>query len=89
MGAKSRKYREARARVLANAERCTWCGVVISDLLPVGHPQKATADHVRARVDGGIDAVDNLVPACWRCNSRRGRRDPSCLRTTLVEPGDW
>lgn len=85
--ARGRQHRQARAQLLAGATHCYWCGTPISDDLPVGHPRKATADHLIAVADGGIDTIDNMVPACGRCNSRRGRRDPSVLRTTLVY--DW
>lgn len=83
------QYRKARAALLATATRCTYCGCEISDLLPKGHPQKATADHLRTVLDGGTHTIDNMVPACWKCNSRRGARDPSFLNVDLVAPGEW
>jgi hypothetical protein len=36
--------------------------------------QRCTAEHLRARCDGGRDTSDNVVAACWICNSRRHRR---------------
>lgn len=32
---------------------------------------KATAEHLVARCEGGTDTRDNIVAACWFCNSRR------------------
>ena len=34
---------------------------------------RCTAEHVEARCDGGSDAIENLVAACWFCNSTRHR----------------
>lgn len=87
--ARGRRHREARAKVLHGVNRCTWCGCEISDLLPRGHPQKATVDHVIPVRDGGPDVVENMVAACWRCNSRRGARDPGYLRTKVPGSDGW
>ncbi len=35
---------------------------------------RCTAEHLEARVDGGSDAYENLVAACWFCNQLRHRR---------------
>ena len=35
---------------------------------------QCTAEHVTARCDGGSDAAENIVAACWRCNISRHRR---------------
>ncbi len=32
---------------------------------------KATAEHLTARCEGGRDTPDNIVAACWFCNTRR------------------
>jgi len=41
---------------------CRWCG-----------KPATTADHWPiARVEGGPDSLDNLVPACRPCNTARG-----------------
>jgi len=38
---------------------------------------RATAEHLVARRDGGSDRLQNIVAACWFCNSRRHyARDP-------------
>lgn len=34
--------------------------------------RKLTRDHVEPVARGGVDAPDNVVPACGRCNSRKG-----------------
>ncbi|MBL4929995.1 HNH endonuclease signature motif containing protein [Fuscibacter oryzae] len=33
-----------------------------------------TAEHLHPRSEGGQDTTDNIVAACWYCNSRRHRR---------------
>jgi hypothetical protein len=38
-----------------------------------GH-QAEGYDHLHSRACGGVDIGSNLVPACNRCNSRKGRR---------------
>ena len=32
---------------------------------------EATVDHIICRIDGGSDDLDNLVLACWWCNTKR------------------
>ena len=32
---------------------------------------ECTAEHLRARRDGGGDNARNIVAACWRCNQKR------------------
>lgn len=34
--------------------------------------QMATVEHVKRRVDGGTNDLDNLKLACMDCNTRRG-----------------
>lgn len=34
---------------------------------------QATAEHLVARSDGGLDVSENIVAACWYCNNRRHR----------------
>lgn len=53
-----------RDRVLAkNGGRCVYCG-----------DPADTIDHVIPKSKGGTDDLDNLVPACRDCNSRKGNR---------------
>lgn len=35
---------------------------------------RCTAEHLKARQDGGTDRAENIVAACWFCNNRRHRR---------------
>ncbi len=80
---RGRRFRENRELLFANAIatfgvlRCNWCKAEISDLLPKGHPRKATADHIVPIALGGTHDLENLVPACYECNVARGAKDPA------------
>lgn len=56
-------------------------------------PRKATLEHVKAKMDGGTDAVANLKAACWHCNQNRGaqmnqarQRKRKSARAALAPP---
>lgn len=62
----SPEWRKLSAEVRATATRCTWC------LKPT---RRLIADHVipvEQRPDLALDR-SNVVPACFSCNTRRGR----------------
>lgn len=48
---------------------------------PPRHPLRPSADHIVPRSHGGTNAIANLRPAHYGCNSRRGARvlTPSLL----------
>jgi 5-methylcytosine-specific restriction endonuclease McrA len=55
-------WQKLRPRLLAGNPRCHWCG-----------NRATTLDHLKPRALGGPRYDPrNLVPACARCNSRRG-----------------
>jgi 5-methylcytosine-specific restriction endonuclease McrA len=56
-------YERNRAIVLEGAPACVYCGAPAT-----------TADHVVAVANGGGHELANLVPACGRCNARKGAR---------------
>ena len=41
---------------------------------PFARALRCTAEHLQAREDGGRNTRNNIVPACWHCNSLRHRR---------------
>jgi 5-methylcytosine-specific restriction endonuclease McrA len=51
---------------------CAYCRKPVLLHVDVGHRQKLTLDHVRPIDQGGGHTADNLVPACWTCNERKG-----------------
>jgi 5-methylcytosine-specific restriction endonuclease McrA len=60
---KATKHRFRRSIIEAWANRCAYCDC---------EPEKITLDHVVPKVHGGTTVRANLVPACQRCNGRKG-----------------
>ncbi len=57
---------------------CWYCGKVL-------HPfRDFTIDHFVPMVRRGTEAIENLVPACRDCNSRKGHRPLEYLREALA-----
>ncbi|MFI1033776.1 HNH endonuclease [Streptomyces sp. NPDC020951] len=54
--------------------RCHLCGGPLDMLARVPDLCASTLDHVRPQSHGGSHKVDNLLPAHFSCNSRRGNR---------------
>lgn len=59
---------------------CHWCG-----------DRSTTADHYPiGRDEGGSDSLDNLVPSCRPCNSRRGAQYTNAKRAAPGRPSrEW
>lgn len=51
---------------------CEYCGVTEAD-----SGGALTVDHLCPRSHGGVDAADNLVYCCWRCNLHKAAYWPS------------
>lgn len=56
-----------KAIIAAYGGRCAYCGT---------KPKVLTQDHVIPTMRGGAYTVENIVPACKSCNSRKGTREP-------------
>jgi phage terminase large subunit-like protein len=56
------EYKANRKQLLTGNPTCHWCGGTAT-----------TADHLIEVDRGGTNQLDNLVPACNPCNSRRGQ----------------
>ena len=52
---------------------CWYCGRPMLAAVDK-RPTRCTAEHLLARCEGGRDVTQNVVAACWLCNSRRHRR---------------
>ena len=59
-------YRRNRQALLANNPPCHWCGKYATKDNPM------QADHLIEYDRGGSDDLSNLVPACRKCNGKRG-----------------
>jgi 5-methylcytosine-specific restriction endonuclease McrA len=55
-------YQANRKQILSGEPYCHWCK----------RAKAFTADHLVEVDRGGSNDIDNLVPACHKCNSRRG-----------------
>lgn len=51
--------------------RCAYCGEKMTE---TPGPLQATRDHVVPITCGGTDDISNIVPACMRCNARKGNK---------------
>lgn len=66
--------------------KCWYCG---DDVVPfsvetaTATPQTAVIDHVHPKVKGGTTKDDNLVCACWKCNSAKGGKSVEEYRQKL------
>jgi 5-methylcytosine-specific restriction endonuclease McrA len=61
-------YKKNAAIIRQNATHCSICGCDFTPDNPV------VADHIIPRMFGGGDDLENLRPACRRCNGARGNR---------------
>lgn len=52
-----------------DGHRCMYCGLEFDD-------RSLTCDHIKPKVQGGLDVWTNVVAACARCNHRKGGRTP-------------
>lgn len=73
-------YSRLRPQVFATyGTACYWCHTQTIPAQPrqAGRPRdprERTVDHLIPRSHGGTNDLTNLRPACWRCNSSRGKR---------------
>lgn len=51
---------------------CGICGMPINVSLPYPHPWSLTIDHIKPIAKGGTTSEDNLQPAHFKCNRRKG-----------------
>lgn len=70
---------------------CRYCGVqcVRPKETRIGAPNSAAIDHVIPRRQGGLTEPDNLVVACWTCNSRKHNRTPAQFVDWHLDRWDW
>lgn len=65
--------------------RCWYCGGTVSLAPRAAHTASAaTIDHQHPRDLGGDDSDENLVIACFACNSRKGTLTVEAYRSYLV-----
>ena len=59
---------------------CWYCGIKGSQLIS----KKRTRDHVVSKANGGTNHLDNLVPCCRSCNSKKGPDSIEDLRFRIA-----
>lgn len=69
----------APGRIRARRALCAWCDQHLM-------LREATIDHVIPRAQGGTNARQNLVLACYPCNLRKGDSNPYAWRAWLTTP---
>ena len=71
---------EIRAQVWAKTNgHCWYCGTLMNPW------EDFTIDHMDPQKHGGGDEVENLIPACKECNSRKNAKTVEQYRGYLVE----
>lgn len=61
------------------AGRCAYCG----------YEAKLHADHRMPLVRGGSNTIDNILPACRSCNSRKNKKTEDEFRVYLANRPPW
>jgi 5-methylcytosine-specific restriction endonuclease McrA len=62
-------YSEWKFKQIWYGFRCAYCGIHKDDT-PEGY---LTRDHIIPISEGGTDEIDNIAPACYSCNTTKGR----------------
>lgn len=79
------KLSKLRRKAFNNQQhRCHYCGIQMWCDSPIevglspgrGFALQCTAEHLRARCDGGRDELANIVAACRKCNQTRHKIKP-------------
>lgn len=89
-----------RSRQLAfnrQGGKCYYCGISMWLACSGGPPRlRCTAEHLKARSEGGSNEPENIVAACAHCNQTRHKRKhpplPSDFRQEVqrrVQRGGW
>lgn len=71
--------------MIAQKGRCYYCDLPMWDEALAPDPDgsskmkaqkilRCTAEHLHPQSEGGRNVADNIVAACWYCNTRRHRR---------------
>jgi 5-methylcytosine-specific restriction endonuclease McrA len=51
-----------------------WCAIWAAPCALCGTAPARGVDHIIPKAKGGTGAVENLQPACWPCNNRKGAK---------------
>jgi len=84
MGVRNHKYLQNASGIRITIEqwrdicerfnnRCAYCGIH-EEVLKIIHNQNLSMDHVIPLSKGGKHIVENIVPSCRSCNSKKGTK---------------
>jgi 5-methylcytosine-specific restriction endonuclease McrA len=73
--------RQRKRQILAVATHCALCREPLQFDAPPRSPMSPSVDHKVARELGGDDSWQNLQPAHFGCNGRKGYRPVAVLKT--------
>ena len=81
---------KVKARVWKKTDgKCWYCGTETipfsSERSPLLVNKDFCVDHAIPRSRGGGDELENLVPACWTCNNRKGDRTVEEFRALISQ----
>lgn len=78
----SHTERQWEGKFLKCGMRCHYCYKPL--VLRTDNPdEEATKDHLTPVSRGGSNTIDNIVPACWKCNRRKGSMTEQEFITTF------
>lgn len=82
---KSHTDRQWQGKFFRCGMRCFYCLKPLSLIPPSAgtYAEIATQDHLTPRSRGGSDAIDNIVPACFDCNRRKGDMTETEFRAAI------
>lgn len=83
----SHSSRQWQGKFFRAGMRCYYCLKPLS-LIPGEHLEIATKDHLTPVSRGGSDCIDNIVPACFRCNRMKGDMDEREFRKAFCTAFD-
>ena len=82
--------------VRADLRRRLWeasgglCGICGEPIDPLGmDDERLTIDHILARSAGGLDILDNMQPAHYRCNRAKSRTELRLRHGMVCEGHEW
>ncbi|MFA9288166.1 HNH endonuclease [Comamonas sp. SY3] len=81
---RSRVAKHRHSAFQAQKGLCFYCNQPMVSAKKKHHPNRCTAEHLRAKCVGGSDRASNIVAACWHCNHHR-----HAGKQHAPEPSEW
>ena len=65
---------------------CWYCGIALKFYEDRNEADTFCIDHVCPQIKGGDSSIENLVPCCRSCNSKKGNKSVEEFRSRLEMP---